>query len=73
MINMRKLMIWIIVFWIILISIFAIGYGLIAFIFLYLPTLDITEWSNMQRCGFLILVLICGIFTTAVVETEIYE
>lgn len=70
---MRKLMIWIIVFWVALISIFTIGYGLIAFIFLCLPTLDITEWSNLQRCGFLILVLICGIFSSAFVETEIAE
>jgi hypothetical protein len=71
--NIRKSMIWITVFWIMLISIFSVGYALIAFIFLYLPTLDITEWSNMQRFGFLLLVLLCGIFTTAVVETEIVE
>lgn len=73
MTNMRKFMIWVIVFWIMLISIFTIGYGLIAFIFLYLPTLDVTEWSNMQRCGFLILVFLCGIFATAFVEAELEE
>ena len=71
--NTRKFMVWLIAFWVMLISIFTIGYGLIAFIFLYLPTLDVTDWSNMQRCGFLILVFLCGIFASAFVEAEMAE
>lgn len=65
---MREFMMWISAFLIALTAIFTGGYALVAFIGLYLPTLDVTQWNGFQRGGFLVLLFVCGVIATSYVE-----
>lgn len=67
---MREVMMWISAFLIFFFGIFTVGYALVAFIGLYLPTLDVTQWNGGQRAGFLLFLFVCGVFATSYVEAE---
>lgn len=69
---MREFMMWITAFLVALVVIFGLGYALVAFIGLYLPTLDVTQWNGFQRGGFLVLLFVCGVIATSYTETT-YE
>lgn len=65
---MRELVVWVTAFIITLVASFTAGYVLVAFIGLYLPTLDVTQWNGFQRAGFLFLLFWCGVIATSYVE-----